>query len=192
MLDAGTRFDEPCYRSRGLQNLRFVLQAQNADGSWLYAVDNPGEAFIDHFHTCFVLKNLLKMHRISPDADIVSAIRGGYANYRETLFDERGEPRSFAIAPRRDVVKLEMYNFAEAITLGTLLRDEIPEAYVVSQRLAGRLARLYQQPAGYFVTRVYKGGLRHTLPYLRWPQAQLFYALTNLLRATAGGPDSRN
>jgi hypothetical protein len=32
------------------------------------------------------------------------------------------------------------------------------------------------------VTRVFRGGFRHRFPFLRWPQAQLFYALTNLLK----------
>jgi hypothetical protein len=76
-----------------------------------------------------------------------------------------------------------MYNVAEAITLGTLLKNDIPEAFALAQRLATRLVREYQLPVGHWVTRVYLGGIRHTLPFLRWPQAQLFLALTNLLVA---------
>ena len=74
-----------------------------------------------------------------------------------------------------------MYNFAEAITLGALIREEIPAAYDLAQRLARLLIQDYQLPEGHFVTRIYIGGFNHTMPFLRWPQAQLFYALTNLL-----------
>jgi hypothetical protein len=73
-----------------------------------------------------------------------------------------------------------MYDFAEAITLGTLLQKQIPEAYQHAQQLAEVVRRDYQLPDGHFVTRVYIGGVRHTLPFLRWPQSQLFLALTNL------------
>jgi len=39
------------------RNLSFVLENQNADGSWPYAVDGV-RGFVDHFHTCFVMKAL--------------------------------------------------------------------------------------------------------------------------------------
>jgi hypothetical protein len=79
------------------------------------------------------------------------------------------------------IVRLEMYNFAEAISLGALLKTEIPEAFVLACKLALRLADNYQLQDGYFVTRTYLAGFKHRLPFLRWPQAQLFFAITNLL-----------
>src|SRR5205085_2321573 len=101
-------------------------------------------------------------------------------------------PKSFVRAPRLQVVELEMYNFAEAITLGCHLRDQIPAAFSLAVKLACRLISKYQLQDGHFVTRVYRGGFKHTFPFLRWPQAQLFYAITNLLHAvtetTSAGP----
>jgi len=44
--------------------LNFVLENQNRDGSWSYAV-NEGRDFIDHFHTCFVMKALAKIHGLT-------------------------------------------------------------------------------------------------------------------------------
>ncbi len=73
------------------------------------------------------------------------------------------------------------------ITLGALLKDEMPGAFELACRLAERLVAQWQLADGHFLTRVYRGGLRHTFPYLRWPQAQLFYALTNLLGALDEG-----
>jgi len=69
---------------------------------------------------------------------------------------------------------------AEAITLGVLLR-EIPGAYDVALDLGLRVGREFQLPDGHFITRIYHGGLRHKMPFLRWPQAQMFYALSKLL-----------
>jgi hypothetical protein len=68
-----------------------------------------------------------------------------------------------------------------------LLKDFIPDAFALAQNLAITLCGRYQQPQGYFVTRVFKAGFKHTFPFLRWPQAQLFYALTNLLQASQKG-----
>jgi hypothetical protein len=183
LCDAGHRFRNEAYSAKAWKNLRFILQNQQLDGSWLYAVDHPPEAFIDHFHTCFVLKNLYKLNRHLRSDEVKQAIQKGYAYYRKNLFDGLDNPKLFAIAPRVQIVRLEMYNMAEAITLGTLLRHDIPEAYELANKLAIKLIRLYQLSAGYWVTRVYLGGIKHTLPFLRWPQSQLFHALTNLLVA---------
>jgi hypothetical protein len=163
-------------------NLRFILQSQQADGSWLYAVDDPSQRFIDHFHTCFVLKNLCKLNRHLGCEDVTKAVRKGYHYYRQALYDDQDYPRQYAMRPRMQIVRLEMYDMAEAITLGAHLKDEIPEALDLAQTLAWRLAENYQLEDGHFVTRIYLGGIRHTLPYMRWPQAQLFLAVTNLLK----------
>jgi hypothetical protein len=123
--------------------------------------------------------------------DVRGAILKGYQYYRKELFDHENNPKSFAHHVRMQIVRLELYNFAEAITLGVLLRDHIPDAFLLAQNLAGKLSEKYQLPDGHFVTRVYPGGLRHKLPFLRWPQAQLFYAITNLLVASADSSEQK-
>ena len=181
LFEAAARFGDDAYRLTAQKNLNFILQNQREDGAWLYALDHQSNRFIDHFHTCFVLKNLFKLNRRLRSDAVSASIRKGFDYYQRELFDERGLPKNFALEPRRQIVRLEMYNFAEAITLGALLQDEIPAAYELAQRLAHLLIEDYQLPQGYFVTRIYFGGFDHTLPFLRWPQAQLFYSLTNLL-----------
>lgn len=181
LFDAAERFDRQDYRTKAAKNLRFILDAQRPDGSWLYAIDSPDEAFIDHFHTCFVLKNLFKLNRDLRSDEVAMAIRRGYEWYRRSLFDLDDNPRSYAIAPRLQIVRIEMYNVAEAISLGALLAHDIPEAFTVAETLAARFVHRGQLPAGHWMTRLYIGGFRHHLPFLRWPQSQLFLAVTNLL-----------
>jgi hypothetical protein len=182
LADAGTRFGRQDYLEASGRNLNFVLESQVDDGSWLYAM-NEAKSYIDNFHTCFNLKNLFKIHRIAPDERVEASIRRGYAYYREHLIDADGNPKPFAIKPRLQLAKLEMYDFAEGVTLGALIGEMIPEAGEVARNLAGRLILEHQLPDGHFVTRVFRGGFRHRFPFLRWPQAQLFYALTNLWKA---------
>ena len=183
LFHAARRFGLEDYLDKARANLKFILQNQRPDGSWYYAVNSPGKPFIDNFHTCFVIKSLVKIHRLWPGEVDWAAVERGYAYYRQALFDHDDQPKSFAVEPRTQIVKLEMYNMAEGITLGALLGERIPDARSLAIKLAGRLREQYQLPAGHFVTRVFLGGLRHTLPFLRWPQAQLFYSLTNLLKA---------
>lgn len=183
LFDAAQRFQDEAYLAKAQKNLQFILQAQRPDGSWLYAIDSPPEAFIDHFHTCFVLKNLHKINGHLHSDGVKQAIQKGFAYYRKSLFDEQDNPKTYAIAPRVEIIRLEMYNIAEATTLGTLLRNDIPEAFELATKLVTRLTTRYQLPAGHWVTRIYRGGIRHSVPFLRWPQSQLFLAVTNFLLA---------
>lgn len=184
LLDAARRFGREDYAAAGGRNLAFILEGQREDGAWLYALDRA-PSFIDHFHTCFVLKNLIKANRLLDRADVRESIARGFRYYRENLFYPDGNPKSFSIEPRFQVGRLEMYNFAECITLCSLLGDELPGARETGLRLATRLLGDFQLPAGHFVTRVFRFGVRHTFPFLRWPQAQLFYSITSLLRRMA-------
>ena len=186
LADAGKRFGHQDYLAASRRNLNFVLESQAEDGSWLYAM-NEAKSYIDNFHTCFNLKNLFKIHRVEPEARIEGSIRRGFAYYRKHLIDASGNPRPFAIKPRLQLAKLEMYDFAEGITLGALIGDMVPEAGDLARSLADKLIKNFQLPDGHFVTRVFRGGILHRFPFLRWPQAQLFYALTNLWKAEVRG-----
>lgn len=187
LFEAASRFSNEDFHETATRNLNFILQSQRADGAWLYALDHPSDQFIDHFHTCFVLKNLAKLNRHLKSSAVSTAVERGYDYYRRELFDQQGLPESFAVKPRRQIVRLEMYNFAEAITLGTILREQVPPAFTESVRLATLLVQKFQLPEGYFTTRVHLTGLRHTMPFIRWPQSQLFYALTSLIEAQRNG-----
>lgn len=195
LFDAIERFGRSDWKDKAERNLKYILQSQRPDGSWLYSTDDHGN-YIDHFHTCFVLKKLWKINRLLDLDEVRESIRRGYAFNRRELFFPNGLPRMYALRPRTGIVRHEMYDFAEAITLGALLRDDIPEAFEQAHALASVLCSRYQLNDGHFVTRVYSGGWRHTFPFIRWPQAQLFYALTNLLKATVNAstesPDSRS
>ena len=82
-------FSEPGYRKIADRNLNFVLQAQNSDGSWPYSTDEE-RLFVDHFHTCFVLKALAKIEAITKNPECTKAIERGVDYYVRNLFDERG------------------------------------------------------------------------------------------------------
>ena len=64
LTNAAIEFSDAEYQSAAEKNLNFVLEAQNADGSWFYAIDGK-RSFVDHFHTCFVLKALAKIEALT-------------------------------------------------------------------------------------------------------------------------------
>src|SRR5205814_7216302 len=64
LTSASTVLSKDEYWRIAERNLNFVLENQNPDGSWPYAVDGVRD-FVDHFHTCFVMKALAKIHALT-------------------------------------------------------------------------------------------------------------------------------
>ncbi len=180
LLEAHGRFGKDEYREKAMRNLRFVLESQRPDGSWVYEPGSANNSFVDNFHTCFTLKNLVKANRHVADPAVAESIRRGYGYYREHLFHPDGAPRPFAEGRRVQPVRLEGYDVAEGILLGVLLKDDIPDAYRRALGLATIAGSKLRLPQGYFASRILFGGRRVKVPYLRWPLAQMFHALSRL------------
>ncbi len=183
LLEAYDLTENKKFKKTAEKNIEFVLSYQGKKGEWFYEAKGPENNFIDNFHTCFVLRNLYRCYLVNNDKNILNAIKKGYSYYANNLFLSNGRPKHFAKAKYAKLRKYEMYDYAEGITLGVLLKNDIPEAYKKAQWLAKDLIENFQTPKGYFITRVTSLNTKHKVPYLRWPQAQLFYALTSLLKS---------
>jgi hypothetical protein len=166
----------------GEKLVQFVLESQRPNGSWPYALEERGDDFVDHFHTCFIQKNLAKIYGVNRNALVWNAIEKGFAYYEKELFDVRGLPRPFSEGGNR-LLKYSLYDFAEAINLGILLRDRIPRAFEMAISVARETAIRFQLADGHFVTSVGRTGLADKLSFIRWPQAQLFHSLASLWKA---------
>ena len=182
LLDAHQLSGNIAYKEVAERNIQFVLSYQGEEGEWYYEAKDPNDNFIDNFHTCFVLRNLFRCYLINKDDNLLASIKKGYDYYKTNLFYNDGRPKHFAKAKYAKLRKYEMYDYAEGIILGTMLKDYIPEAFDKAVWLADDLINNFQLKKGHFITRVTSLGTVHTIPYLRWPQAQLFYALTSLLK----------
>ena len=116
--------------------------------------------------------------------NVKESILKGYRYYRDHLFRSDRTPLHFSVQKYNKLRKYEMYDYAEGISLGCLLAETVDGALDFSTDLARDLINRFQLKDGHFVTRVTSLGTRNTVPYHRWPQSQLFYALTNLLKKT--------
>jgi len=156
------------------------LENQNRDGSWYYAVDGVRD-FIDHFHTCFVMKALAKIHTLTGHETCKEALSKGVAYYLKNLFDEDGLPKPFSKAPRLTVYKRELYDCAECINLCLLLRDRFPQLETTLETVVAGILKDWIKPDGSFRSRrLYFGW--DNVPMHRWGQSQMFRSLAFYLR----------
>ena len=162
------------------RNVNFVLETQNADGSWFYAVDGVRD-FVDHYHTCFVMKALAKIHTLTGHAGCLEALSRGVNYYLDNLFSEDGLPKPFSKAPRLTVYKRELYDCAECINLCLLLRDRFPQLEANLERVVEGVLTDWIKPDGSFRSRKLHLGWDN-VPMHRWGQAQMFRSLAFYLR----------
>ncbi len=161
------------------RNLNFVLENQESDGSWKYAIAGD-KNFIDHFHTCFVLKALAKIELLTERNLSVPAIDRGVKYYVENLFYDNGLPKPFSIAPRLTVYRQELYDYAECINLGILLQGRYDRLDLMTSLAAEDLLSRWQKHDGSFRSRRLVLGW-DSVPMHRWAQSQIFRSLSLLL-----------
>jgi hypothetical protein len=176
MLTSASRvFDREEYWRIAERNLAFVLESQNADGSWPYAKDGARD-FVDHFHTCFVMKALAKIHSLTGHRGTHEALSRGVSYYLNHLFAEDGLPKPFARAPRLTVYKRELYDCAESINLCLLARDRFPACGEKLETVVQGILRDWVKPDGSFRSRQLMFGWDN-VPMHRWAQSQMFRSL---------------
>ena len=157
------------------RNLNFVLENQNPDGSWFYAMDGVRD-FVDHYHTCFVMKAIAKIYRLTGYEPCKDALSKGIKYYLENIFDKDGLPKPFSKAPRLTVYKRELYDCAECINLCLLLRDRFPELDKTLEKVVTHILKTWVKRDGSFRSRKLHLGWDN-VPMHRWGQSQMFRSL---------------
>ena len=191
LFAAAGQFDRDDYRQAAQRNLNFVLRAQKPDGSWPYATDGVRD-FVDHFHTCFVLKALAKIEALTGDAGVQPRHRGRRRLLRAAPV-RRGRP---AAAVRGGAAAHRLQ--ARAVRLRRVHQPRRRCCAADSRRSIERLAttlsticsRAGASADGSFRSRKLMLGWDN-VPMHRWAQAQLFRSLA-LLNASQQGQLARD
>jgi hypothetical protein len=179
LTSASRVFSNDDYWRVAERNLNFVLENQNPDGSWYYAVDGVRD-FVDHYHTCFVMKALAKIHTLTGHEACLEALAKGVKYYLKNLFDEDGLPKPFSKAPRLTVYKRELYDCAECVNLCLLLRGRFPQMETTLETVVMGILKDWIKPDGSFRSRRLHLGWDN-VPMHRWAQSQMFRSLSLLV-----------
>jgi hypothetical protein len=159
-----------------LRATRYVVKRQNENGSWVYGTQ-PSQAWVDNFHTAFVLFSLARIIKsLSPGSEFEAALRRGYEYWNTNFFLADGWPKYYDDDP----YPADAHAGASAIV--TLL--ELSELDATATNQATKIAlwtiRNLRDKEGFFY---YQRRKFYTVrkPYMRWSQAWMLYALGRLL-----------
>ena len=129
--------------------------------------------FVDHYHTCFVMKALAKIHSLTGHPASLEALSKGVNYYLRIFFLKTGLPKPFSKAPRLTVYKRELYDCAECINLCLLLRDRFPQLERTLETVVAGILKDWIKPDGSFRSRQLHLGWDN-VPMHRWGQSQMF------------------
>lgn len=103
---------------------RFVHTNQHDDGSWHYS-HPENESFIDCFHSCFIVKNLLKTRHLLTRDEIDNVIEKGYRYIVEEFFNEKhGLYKRFTVSNKLTLTKFDLYDNAEVLNIMKMMGDK--------------------------------------------------------------------
>lgn len=155
-------------------SVAFCCNFQKADGSWSYGTYDFHQ-WIDNFHTGYNLECLSDYMRYTGDTSFENQLEKGFEYYVNTFFTEEGIAKYY----HNSVYPIDIHAPAQLII--TLVRlGKLSEYQDLADRVLNWTIDNMQSRRGYFYFQL-KKMFKSQIPYIRWAQAWMFYALSHYL-----------
>jgi hypothetical protein len=155
----------------------YCCDYQNADGSWFYST-LPFHQWIDNFHTGFNLECISEYQNYTGDSNFQAHFKNGLKYYLDTFFDEEGRSKYY----NKSLYPIDIHSPSQLII--TLDKANLFHANkALIDRVMKWTIENMQSSKGYFFfqkRRLYT----NKIPYMRWSQAWIFYALATYIKNT--------
>lgn len=159
----------------GLRVARCSAAKQRADGSWPYG-EKPSQRWVDNFHTGYNLCALQAIGRDAGTEQFQSCIRRGFDFYRTHFFRSDGAAKYF----HNRTYPLDIHCVAQSIITLLVFRDLDPDNVQLAHSAFRWAMKNMWDDRGFFYYRVLRFGTIRT-SYMRWSQAWMFRALSELI-----------
>jgi hypothetical protein len=170
---------ESRYLEASTKAMRNAVSAQKPDGSWPYG-ERSHHQFIDNFHTGYNLVSLYRWMRDVDDHHWKAKLKSGYEYWLRTFFLPNGCPKYY----NDRLYPVDIHCSAQGIVTCLELQSLDERSVDMAETIATWAIQNMQHCDGYFYfqkTRWYM----NRIPYIRWSQAWMFYALSMLLQRRA-------
>lgn len=154
---------------------RFVVRRQQPDGAWRYGI-NSNDHWIDNFHTGYVLVALKRVAACLKTTEFDTAIDQGYRFWKERMFLRDGTPKYY----HDKCYPIDAHCVAQAVLTFLAYADHDRDALERAHQVALWGIEHMQDNAGFFHYQIYPR-YRIRIPYVRWTQAWMQRALTELV-----------
>ncbi len=156
---------------------QYIIDQQHESGFWMYSVE--GKSFIDCFHSCFVVKNIIKANTCFKLPNSHNTVEKGYEYIKRAFWVEKDKLfKRFSLTNKLGIVKYDLYDNAEALNLAILMKDK----ELIRILLESICQNFYKD--GHFYSMVDIFGIKRNRDMLRWAVMPLLYALSSLNHGT--------
>ncbi len=162
------------YADMSLKSARFSVRRIEPDGSWKYGLDSKN-AWVDNFHTGYVLVALKQISKNLRINEFQSQISQGYKFWKEKFFLSSGAPKYYS----NSVYPIDSHSISQAILTFLDYSDVDNEALDWACKIAEWGCKSMQDPEGFFYYQKHRF-FTNKIPYMRWSEAWMFQALTDL------------
>jgi hypothetical protein len=163
------------FRNDAKKAVAYVCDRQQSNGAWAYGT-LPFHQWIDNFHTGFNLECIHKYQRYTGDYSFDEAIKKGTEFYLDHFFMPDGASKYY----HDKLYPVDVHSPAQLIITMDELGFLQQQAPLVEKVLDWTIQHM-QDSKGYFYYQV-KKGFSSRIPYMRWAQAWMFYAMSYYLK----------
>ena len=153
------------------KGIEYVVNQQQANGAWAYGT-LPFHQWIDNFHTGYNIECIHAYLRVSEDKRFEKALESGLTYYLNTFFTDDGKARYY----HNKTYPIDVHAPAQLMVTLVKLRQAGKHEKLIDKVLTWTMNNM-QSKKGYFYYQKRKW-LSSKIPYIRWAQAWMFYALS--------------
>jgi len=166
------------------KSANFVIKRQNENGSWLYGA-RIKHAWVDNFHTAYVLLSLFRLQNLIPDFRCDETIEKGLNYWLENFFLTDGTPKYYD----RETFPVDIHSASAAIVALSELNVFDNRCLPLAEKVARWTIENMRDAKGFFYYQKRKDTIVKT-SFIRWSNAWTAYALARLLEVKNSGAET--
>lgn len=159
------------WKDMAISSAAICANRQREDGAWIYG-ELSVQDWVDSFHTGYMLECLFEVGRHTGSKDFSAAIERGSKYYFDRFFLADGTPKYHDTC----VYPIDIHSPAQLIVAVSRLGLFEAQQDLVENVLNWTVRNMWNSD-GYFDYRISRF-YRTSIPYMRWSQAWMFYALS--------------
>jgi len=153
--------------------VNYVLSQQNPDGSWDYwEKGRRKKAVVDSLHQCYIIENLYLCYLRNRNGKIKYSLLKAIAFFENNLIQRDYSVRFSTTSAR----PLSLITHAETITMLSLLSADF-NTMALSEKVLRSCAHNFRMKSSCFFMTSVAPFMNVKVPYFRWGQAQIAYAM---------------
>jgi hypothetical protein len=178
LANAGQVTGEKTYFELAEKTANYAVNNQRDDGAWIYGT-NLEQAWVDNFHTAYVLLSLFRLQKLIPGFECRAALEKGLNYWLENFFLTDGTPKYY----NRETYPVDIHSASAAIVALCELNEFDARCLPQAEKIARWTIANMRDSRGFFYYQKRREKIVKT-SFIRWSNAWTLAALARLIEAT--------